>query len=353
MRHTADRFLAVFVAACTVSCTTAIEEQSVSEVYTEPRWTSSHEFASIVGFRLLSDGRMIVSDVRDKTVVLLDSTGQLLATIGRQGSGPGEYIEPRHLRPLPGDSTLLVDPSQRRFLVFAPNGAFVRGEPFPTAIALHASYRLRTNESGEYLVETTPDPTSEADSAWILRYSPSRKAVDTITTIRIREFGPAQQLTRGGVTYMGWMLVPHSHRDEWIALPRGGIAVVRSADFSVEVYGAQDTTRVRRTIAYTPVAVTAAELDKVDESLRSRVPKFKQPFFAEYTVRGADDEVWTRLTMADSLALSEWEVTNVVTRTGSRVTLPRRSEVLAATASKIYTVQYDEDDVPRIAIFAR
>lgn len=336
-----------------IACNAKEQPHVVDRAYTTPQWTSAHEFSAISGFRLLSDGRMIVSDVSDVTVVLLDSTGTLVTTIGRKGKGPGEYVDPRKLFALSNDTTLLVDAPLQRFLVLDPNGAVVRAESFPAAIGSQLRSTAHASKDGTIFFEPMPDIMTGSSQSVVLRWTPGSKGVDTIATVKTPEFGPAQHGSRDGVPMVMYMLVPYAHRDEWVALPNGGVAVVRAENYAIEVRGTADTSYVRRVIPSAPIAVTPEQREEVNASLRDRVPKFRQAFEPYYTIAGSDNEVWTRRTEVDSLSLPEWDVTDVVARTGYRVTLPQRSYVLAATRTKIYAVQYDDDDVQRLVIFAR
>jgi len=84
--------------------------------------------------RELRDGRVIVSDLLAKGVSLVDFRTGSATAIGREGQGPGEFAFPTGLVPLPGDTTLLVDPGQRRFLKIAPDGKPVGTVPFPEGL---------------------------------------------------------------------------------------------------------------------------------------------------------------------------------------------------------------------------
>src|SRR5687767_13658503 len=58
-------------------------------------------FSCISGLRELSDGRIIVSDVREKTVQLIDLKKGTATKIGREGQGPGEWSTPQGLFAVP------------------------------------------------------------------------------------------------------------------------------------------------------------------------------------------------------------------------------------------------------------
>ena len=79
-------------------------------------------FTQIAAVRELKDGRVLVADPREKIVLLIDfKTGRAIK-IGREGSGPGEYVLPQRIIALPGDTSAIYDPSNQRYLIITPDG---------------------------------------------------------------------------------------------------------------------------------------------------------------------------------------------------------------------------------------
>lgn len=101
----------------------ALEAQQVPTV-TLPRAsaTFSEPFTQIVGLRELPDGRVILADPRERTLALLDFRSGQATRIGREGQGPGEWRLPNGVYALPGDSTLVFDVGNMRYLVVDPKG---------------------------------------------------------------------------------------------------------------------------------------------------------------------------------------------------------------------------------------
>lgn len=86
------------------------------------------QLLSIVGaVQPLGDGRIVVQDNGTFRLVIFDSTGRRLGTIGRQGRGPGEFEGMWGTYRCRGD-TLIVDQG-RAIGVFAFDGAFVGRYP--------------------------------------------------------------------------------------------------------------------------------------------------------------------------------------------------------------------------------
>jgi len=74
----------------------------------------------------LADGRVAVLDGDRKAVLLLSSGGDLLATAGRAGAGPGEFQWPAWLGRCQADSLYVWDRGRATVAIFSPEGSFVR-----------------------------------------------------------------------------------------------------------------------------------------------------------------------------------------------------------------------------------
>ena len=74
----------------------------------------------------LEDGRIVVAD-RVQRLLVFDAEGTYLRTLGREGSGPGEFAAIMWLQRLPGDTLLMFDlRNNRRLSYFTADGGFAR-----------------------------------------------------------------------------------------------------------------------------------------------------------------------------------------------------------------------------------
>ena len=87
-------------------------------------------FTMVSAVHTMSDGRLLVADLRRAGLYLYDARGQLLRAFGRQGNGPGEF---RGLMTVSasGDSVGTWDLSMRRFSLFSAARGFERILPTP------------------------------------------------------------------------------------------------------------------------------------------------------------------------------------------------------------------------------
>ena len=77
-----------------------------------------------------SRGRFYAAPVSPSGVVaVMDSSGRMIGTVGRSGSGPGDLGAIRYVRVSQGDSLLVMD--RARLSVFGPGGNFARTSALP------------------------------------------------------------------------------------------------------------------------------------------------------------------------------------------------------------------------------
>ena len=75
----------------------------------KPDATFPEPFTMLASMREVRDGRVHVVDRRDRIVMLLDfKTGKAIA-VGREGTGPGEFMQPGRLFTVSADTTAIYD----------------------------------------------------------------------------------------------------------------------------------------------------------------------------------------------------------------------------------------------------
>ena len=102
---------------------------------TKPDARFPRELSSVTGLLELPDGRVLVSDGIDETLLRIDLRTMKADTISRSGAGPGEYKGPDLLYGLPAGGVLLVDLGNARLsffdaaLKYKESSPIARGEP--------------------------------------------------------------------------------------------------------------------------------------------------------------------------------------------------------------------------------
>jgi|CXWL01.1.fsa_nt_gi hypothetical protein len=91
-----------------------------------------HNLSAIGSVAVGPDGILAINQGQDRQVRLFSAKGQPLATIGRRGSGPGEFQSPRRLF-WRADTLWVGDGTLNRLSAFDRSGRFLLATPLPAA----------------------------------------------------------------------------------------------------------------------------------------------------------------------------------------------------------------------------
>ncbi len=96
---------------------------------------SNYVFGTIDAADFTEDGRILALDRSARTVKMYTPEGEFLARIGREGSGPGEFQNPRDMTVLGNGLMAVTDPWAGSVKLFHPDTGFVReiGGFFPSS----------------------------------------------------------------------------------------------------------------------------------------------------------------------------------------------------------------------------
>jgi len=189
-------------------------------------------FGFLNGIRELRDGRVLAADPLAEVLLRIHPAWASADTLGQVGPGPGEYLQPDGVLPLPGDSSLLVDLGKMQLTGITPDGAIGSGHSMSVtgegASPLVFQPRFADETGALYDQASRSRESGPPDSAAILRLDRVAWKLDTVATVWL----PEARLTRsrsGG--FLPAMLEP---MDGWAVGADGRIAVVRASGFSVE-----------------------------------------------------------------------------------------------------------------------
>ena len=250
-----------------------------------PDKTFDEPFSQVGALRELSNGRVLIADMRDKVLALVDLAAASSTKIGREGSGPAEYGMPMRLLTAPGDTTLLYDPLNQRYLAIGPDGkptSTFRVEAAAPAnrgdgprLTVSLSTPRAADARGRLYFESPgfsqgPDgaPRS-ADSAVITRYDRASKKTDTLAWVKLPKNNTQVSGSGGNVRMMVGGSNPLTPRDEWAVFPDGRVAVVRAADYHVDWIMPNGTRQSSPAMRFTPIRVTDAD-KREEEALRNK-----------------------------------------------------------------------------------
>ena len=265
-----SRFSHGVAIACVIAASVPVSAQNPPlRVISKMELEYAEPFTCVSGVRELSDGRIIVSDVREKTVQLIDLRRGTATKIGREGQGPGEWSTPQALIAAPGDTTLLWDPQNGRFLTIHPDGSVgkevkvdlgggARGQ-LMAGLPRGADAMGRLYYQGASFTFIEGQPPTPADSAPILRYDRRTAKVDTLTFIQLPKSDVQTSGTAGNVSIRMTGPNPFAPQRAWTVAPDGRIAIISPEPYHVEWLSPSRTRTTGPAIAYERQKLTEAD----------------------------------------------------------------------------------------------
>lgn len=325
----------------------------------------AYQFGGIAGAVRLPGGAVAVGDRVAAEVRLFDAAGRYARTIGKKGSGPGEFQDGMVLFPVRGDSLGAWDFMAARLSVFTPEGSFARsvsvhpgGRVFPRLDGVFADGSLLVNDEMSLVFSESHE--ARRDSARLLHYTPDAARHDTIG----RYAGP-EVITVTGEEDGGWAV------RSWV--PFGGESFRRvhgnhffladNARYEVQVRDpAGRLVRVLRR-AHQPQPLTEEEVRAHKaERLAGMEARFRahqervQRAMPYPKTRAAFDEmlvdragnVWLQGWRAADAATVSWTVLDAEGRWLGEVAMPHDLRVTDVGADYVLGVRRDEMEVERV-----
>jgi hypothetical protein len=348
----------------------------------------SEEFTLIGSVRELSDGRVLISDPRENRVVVADLKTGAVQQVGRQGQGPGEYALAAALIPLAGDSSLLVDGRNRRWLLFSGAAIAVTVPADNQVIRSLKSVARGADGRGNVWTLASPRPAIDennvksgtitfgpADSEYVVRANRGSGRVDTLTQVRLAV--SQQTLTAsasGRLTTIEVVRPPLSVGEEAALFQDGWLAVARLGPYRVDWITPEGRLTLGRPLPFTPIKSTKAERDGFFERQKAAMPvtarggaggglppglqaqldamreQFPDEFppFTNGVIAGGDGNLYLR--HPPTLKFPDFRY-DMVGRTGQLlgvVTLGKRERIVAVSRGSVYVAWKDADDIERL-----
>lgn len=307
---------------------------------------------------------------------------------------------PMRLLMAPGDTTMLFDPLNQRYLLIGPDGKPITtfrteaepaaprpgGGPVISSMGLFARWtdaRGRLYGEGSPLVMSPEGRPTQADSVAIIRYDRGTKRLDTLAYVKLPESSTQVSGGRDNMRVMVGGANPLAPRDEWAVFPDGRVAIVRARDYHVDWVMPDGTKRSSPPIRFTPVRMNAAEI-RHEEGLRNAAratqmsvmmttgpngtqrsaqmgpppnapplepldnwPEVKPPFrsgMASVLAR-PNGELWVRRTENAQARGTLYDVINASGAVVFQVRVPEGITLVGFGNGTIYTTRKDEDDL--------
>lgn len=363
---------------------------SPAAVFDEP-------LSSISGVRELRDGRVIVSDARDRSLQLIDFRDGSATGIGREGSGPGEWRVPSRLHAMPGDSTLMEDFANGRYFVIGPDGKpaatfqLAAGSPAAFGTLLGVDTRGRLIIERPLLAEREGPGVGSTGVSFVLRYDRSSARVDTVGRLSkvAGEFSGVSQLPGGMLR--AFTNRPLAALDLAGAATDGRVVILRHSPYRLEWVSATDVRgegpaaegpRVRVTQAEKEAfargqvrpgtivvrdgaaggsggAVARPSAADIDAAAMASLtnpdmtwPDWKPPFLSGALFAAPEGRMWVLRTRAHDDRVPVFDVFDASGRVVERVALPAGTRIAGFGRHAVYVVRTDEDDLQYLERYA-
>jgi hypothetical protein len=332
-----------------------------------PNATLAAEFTLVSGVRELADGRLLVADQREKTLLVADWKAGTTAQIGRNGSGPGEYVQPTVIFALGADSSLLPDVPNGRWLLLDGARVVSTVAPNDPAIAAGARRPLGADGRGRVAFTRSIDPAAAAagqpriDSLRLIAVARADGREDTLTTLLARKARINVQGPRDAPTSVDIVTHPLAAPEQPALFADGWVAIARVAPYRVDWIAPDERVTRGKALPFEAVKLDDREKQVFVERLAERTgrprrapdsfmdwPEVMPPFINEAVRAAPDGLLWI---LRSQTAAVEHPPYDVIDRKGdlvARVTMEKGVHVAGFGRGVIYTVATDEDGLQRL-----
>ena len=300
----------------------------------------SVRFLSVVGATRLSNGVVVVADAFDHSVRFLARDKTLLRTVGRRGSGPGEFKTIGWLGQCGKDTVYVWDVDVARVVVLDTAGAVLQHIPALFSPALVACSQTRTFVTA-LTPQNMPRPSAADPPTYLSRLLFTRALTDTLGYLEDIPLGdprPLRPLTRVAVA-----------RDR-VYVGRSDSALVQQYNFrgnETGIYRLGLPSR-RPTAANVTAAIDQMVEMFPDQAFRSQSKAYLRalpppeilPFYSDLFV-SPDDMLWV-VTSAPGDDATQFRVLSPDGRIEADVTLPINIHVRDVGADYILGTYNDE-----------
>jgi hypothetical protein len=343
-----------------------------------PSVTFREPLSSVVGFRPLTNDRIVVADNLEQSVAMIDLASGTTTPIGRHGEGPSEYGMPGPLFPAQGDTTYMLDMGNRRLLVITPDGQIASATiPFPQTAGIPIILPRGADNQGRIYFDlggiAAPglQEAAQRGAAPLIRWDRASDKFDTLATVHFPPMQPAGQgqvrISIGGGAYQP--------RDDWSVLPNGRVGLARATDYHVEWLGGPQPV-VGPVVTYDPVKVGTDEKNAWADQMASRGmvvqmvngqrrtgrpprpdiskmewPDVMPPFTGRAVIAAPNGTLWVRRAQAAKATNALYDVFDASGRRVQQVVLTGNREVLGFGPGVVFVSRTDDDDLQWIERF--
>lgn len=327
-----------------------------------PRDSVAYEFTRVSSVRELSDGRLLVVDSRERNLILADPSSGAVEALGRTGRGPLEYERPTRLIALSADSTLLLDPGNRRWLMLVGPLIVSTLSPSDSVVeragtAIFGADRLGHVVSTALIDREVVEGDRQRDRIAVRRTSRHTAATDTLLVIKGAESQVEVETISGGVR-RNVLELAMSVPEQVLLFSDGWIAIARQRPYRIEWRAASGDAMVGPVLPWPNPRVSAAEIElyrkSMEQQLGRSIPAPLTGLRFVDVVSPYSTNALQALPNGNLLvAKSRWSESqgteyDVVDRRGrlvGQVRLPTNIRIIGVSARYVFTVSVDDDGI--------
>ena len=147
-----------------------------------PTWAQFSDplFRMILPMGFDAAGNLHVLDRGASQVVVIDSRGELVRTVGRRGQGPGDFFQPVDLGVWRDGRFVVTDIAHLAFQIFGPDGRFEHFVKMSRGPAMVWNSAIKVDPQGDALIVqgTPPDPAQSALTEALTGAKPEERVDD-------------------------------------------------------------------------------------------------------------------------------------------------------------------------------
>lgn len=362
----------VLMVACIVPA--VLHAQAVQRIPLKPaNATLETEFIGLTSLRELADGRAIVTDGRAQQLFLADFNAHTAVLLGRKGKGPGEWLMVGFIHATSGDSSIMADFGNQRWMLF--DGARIVGlvPPDHPAVVTTSSFISGIDRQGHILRTVNPPPRAgntvftRADSNTLVFVDRNTGRADTITRLRQRPHRREVQMDSLGRvrSTLPFSTEPNAQAEVARLFNDGWLAVVRLEPLRVDWRSPTGQWTLGKPFPVRPEPVDAKERKAIEARRAEARADAKKYGLPEPAATAYPTTIPVMATSAPPRASSDGRLllrrtssaTNpavrylVINRTGAidgEIVLGAKEDVIGFGPHTIYVAYKDDDDIQRL-----
>jgi len=284
-----------------VSLTWARQDPSRQECVSVAQGLSARDFSDISALVSLGRKGLIVVDPIAPEILWVSAGLDSVRSIGREGRGPAEYVQPRQAFRMQGDTVVVFDRALRVFVVIHPLGGIVR--KIPSSFPGNWGAPLGADTTGTLLFWIPRRIPGAQPSSFLISTALAGGRIDTLTTLTSPDTISVRVTPAGASVSNTFVLpLPFTAGDAPVLFSGGQVAVLRVNPFRLEVLLTGGGVAQGPVIDHRPVAVSGADRERVQaEDIANRLPwargvyrfpAVKAPFAQMTAIPGPGGTVW-------------------------------------------------------------